>query len=413
MKHFVNSKVIRLALPVFSRRLRVMIGVVTVSAAVALPVGLFAQTPNRASFVIHPAMQRWSFSDSVPVDSLNVSSASQIAAPFLLRLPMGSRWTATASGAAFTSSVETVNAGGESATRTLSGITDVRIRATGRLIGEAFRLTLGVNVPTGAVGLSPEENDVLRVVAAPALGAQVTVPGTGFGGTVGVVTARAFGAWAWAVGASVEKRGSYSPIEAQFAGVDARTEFEPGTAVHLSLGADGLVGTHRLTFGVVGDIYGSDIVRTVANNAVTSEGSYKLGPSVTATAVLLISNPRIRDLTLRFTDRYRSAFSEADGDEVIGSSGNYIDLAASGMLGAPGRPSFIMGVDVRQYGSLSVDDNFIGAGLTEFGVTLGASLPTASLDFRPIVRASQGTLKTGRIETSMTGFSAGMSINRR
>lgn len=371
-----------------------------------------AQTSNRAAFVINPAFQSWTFDTSVPVDSLNVTSASQIAAPFLLRLPLGTMWSTTVSGAAFTSTVESENAT-ESTTRTLSGITDIKVRATGRLLGDAFRLTVGVNVPTGAVGLSPEENDVVRVVAAPALGAQVAVPGTGFGGTVGVVSAHTFGSWAWAVGASYEKRGNYSPIEAQLAGIEARTEFEPGSVTHFTVGADGLVGVHRLTFGVVGDLYGSDLVRTVANDNVTAEGTYQLGPTLLANASLQISNPHIRDLTLHLTDRYRSAFTDAKGDAVDGSSGNYLNVGASGMLGKPGRPSFILGVDVRQYGGLPVDKNFIGAGLTEFGVTLGASFPTSTLDFRPIVRASQGTLKTGRVDSKMFGISAGMSIGSR
>lgn len=371
-----------------------------------------AQNTNRKAFVLNPAYQTWSFDTAVPVDSLNVSAASQIAVPFLLRVPLGTMWSATASGAAFSSTVETENAT-ETTTRTLSGITDIRVRATGRLLGDAFRLTVGVNIPTGAVGLSREENDVLRVLAAPALGAQVAVPGTGFGGTVGVVSARTFGAWAWAVGASYEKRGNYSPIEAQIAGVAARTEFEPGSAAHFTIGADGLMGVHRLTFGVVADMYGSDIVRTLANDNVTAEGTYQLGPTVLATASLHINNPHIRDLTLRVANRYRSAFKDADGAAVDGSSGNYFDAGASGMLGRPGRPSLILGVDVRQHGGLPVDENFIGAGLTEFGVTLGASFPTSTLDFRPLVRASQGTLKTGRTETTMMGITAGMSIGSR
>ena len=251
------------ALPRVRRAQWSLVAVALVSLFTAASLG--AQSTNRASVLFTPAYQSWQFSDAVPVDSLRVSSASQIAAPFLIQLPLGARWSVSASGAAFTSTVSLESAAAGD-TRTLTGLTDIRVRMSGRLIGDAFRLTLGVNVPTGPVGLSAQENDVVRIVAAPALGAQVAVPGTGFGGTVGVVAARTAGTWAWAVGASYEQRGSYSPIEAQIAGVTARTDFEPGSTIHVSLGADGLMGAHRLTFGVVGDVYGSDIIRTVASN---------------------------------------------------------------------------------------------------------------------------------------------------
>lgn len=376
---------------------------------------IWAPTANAQrgiTVLINPAYQRWQFSEAVPLDSIKVSSASQIAAPFLIQLPMGAKWTASASAAAFTSSIETEGTSA-STTRTLSGVTDLRLRATGKLMGDAFRLTVGVNIPTGAVGLSPEENDVLRVVAAPALGAQVAVPGTGFGGTIGVVSAKTFGTWAWAAGASYEQRGNYSPLEAQLAGVSARTEFEPGASVHLSLGGDGLLGAHRLTVGVLGDLYGSDAVRSVVNSGPSSTETYQLGPSLLATATLLVNNPSIRDLTLHVRNRYRSSFKDDAGTTVDGSSGNYLDASASGLIGRPGRAALLLGVDVRQHGGLPVDKNFIGAGLTEFGVTVGASFPTASVEWRPMVRASTGTLRTGLIETSMTGISAGLSISNR
>ena len=118
-------------------------------------------------------------------------------------------------------------------------------------------------------------------------------------------------------------------------------------------------------------------------------------------------------MTIQLRDRYRSAFKDAYGNTVDGSSGNYLDVGISGMIGRPGRPSLLLGADVRQHGGLPVDKNFIGAGLTEFGVTLGASFPTTSIDWRPMIRASQGTLKTGRIDTTMTGFFAGLTISSR
>ncbi len=360
--------------------------------------------------LIAPAYQQWQFDQPVPLDSLRVVDASQISAPFLLALPFASRFNISVSGAAFTSRITTEGGDGES--RTLSGITDLRFRMTGPLIGDAVQFTLGVNAPTGNRGLSVAENDVLRVVAAPALGAQVAVPGVGLGGTVGLIASRLTGNWAFAFGASVEHRGSYSPLEAVIAGRDARTELAPGGAVHLSLGADGQMGLHRLTFGLSGDVYASDEVRSIVGGSTTTD-SYQLGPTGTATVALQIGGTGFRELTLRVTDRFRSAFSDANGESIEGSSGNYLEGGLSGTLGPAGGTSVLLGLDVRQHSGLPVDAGFVGAGLTAGGVTVGLSIPTGGVEWRPTFRYSQGTLKTERLSTSMRSITAGLSLSGR
>lgn len=361
--------------------------------------------------VIAPAYQSWTFDQPVPLDSLTVLDASQISAPFLISLPFASRFALSASGAAFTSSVSTEGASG-SESRTLSGITDVRLRLTGPLIGDALQFTLGLNAPTGNRGLSLSENDILRVVAAPALGAQVTVPGVGFGGTLGLVAARMSGNWALALGASVEHRGAYSPIEAVITGNSATTELAPGAAMHFSLGADGPMGIHRLTLGFSADLYGTDEVRSTIGSR-TQIDQYQLGPTGMVTAALQVGGTGFRDLTFRITDRYRSTFSDSAGTSIEGSSGNYFEGSVSGLLGRAGGSAVLLGLDVRQHTGLPVDDGFIGAGLTSLGLTVGLSLPTGGAEWRPTFRYSYGTLKTGRVETKMTGLSAGLSLSAR
>ncbi len=361
--------------------------------------------------LIAPAYQMWTFEQPVPLDSLNVVDASQISAPFLLSLPFASRFTISASGAAFTSTV-TTDGGSGNETRTLSGITDIRFRLTGPLIGDALQFTLGLNAPTGNRGLSLQENDILRVVAAPALGAQVAVPGVGLGGTAGIVAARMSGNWAVALGATYEHRGSYSPLDAVITGNSARTELAPGAAVHLSFGADGPMGIHRLTLGFSGDLYGTDEVRSITGGG-TQIDQYKLGPTGMVTAALQVGGTGFRELTFRVTDRYRSTFSDSAGTSIEGSSGNYFEGSVSGLLGRAGGAGVLLGLDVRQHSGLPVDDGFIGAGLTSAGVTVGLSLPTGGAEWRPTFRYSYGTLKTGRIETKMTGLTAGLSLSAR
>ncbi len=384
--------------------------------AAAAGLALLVQAPalhgqSTHTVVASPTVQSWQFNDAVPLDAMTVKSATQISLPFLIERGLGTRWRASASGAVFSSSITTDSAR-SGTTRSLSGLTDVRLRATGRLIGDALQLTVGVNVPTGATGLSVIENTVLRVIAAPALGAQVAVPGTGLGGTVGLLSAHTVGPWALALGASVEKRGTYSPVEATIAGRSASTELAPGGTAHLSLGADRLLGANRLTVGVVGDLYGTDEIHAIANGASKTD-TYQLGPTGLIAITLQIASTRIRDLTLQFSDRYRSSFKDGAGVVVEGSSGNYIELGGMGTLGTPGRPSLVLGLDVRQQSGLPVDKSFIGAGLTAAGATVGASFPQGGVEWRPSVRLSMGTLKTEQLSTAVRSITAGLTISAR
>lgn len=364
------------------------------------------------SFVIAPTYQSWSFADPVPLDTINVLSGTQISAPFLLGIPLGSRWRASVNGAVFSSKITTKEPETEPA-RELTGISDLKVRATGDLIGDNLQLTIGVNVPTGPVGLSPAENDVLGVMAAPAVGALVAVPGLGFGYTAGLITSRSSGQWAFAFGAAYEQRGTYSPVEAVIAGVEKSSELEPGGTIHLSFGADGLLGANRLSIGIVGDVYSTDKINTITNGASKAADEYKLGPTGTVTVALQIASSKIRDFKLQVTDLYRSTFTDATGASVEGSSGNYFEASGQGIVGAPGKVGLILGLDARLHSGLPVDNSFIGAELSAGGATIGLSIPSGKVEWRPTVRFSGGTLTTQLVSTNMTMITAGLSISTR
>jgi hypothetical protein len=377
--------------------------------AVVISGGVLAAQTGR-TVLIAPTYQSWQFSDAVPLDTIRVKSATQVSLPFLLSHALGARWTGSVSGAAFSSTVTTDGTSNNS--RTLSGVTDVRLRVNGRIISDVLQLTLGVNVPAGATGLSSSENDVLRVLAAPALGAQVAVPGLGFGGTAGLVLARSIGGWGFAAGTAYEQRGTYSPIDVIIAGRGARTELAPGGTVHVSLGLDGLVGANRLSIGAVGDFYASDEIRSISNGN-TKRDSYQLGPTGLVTMALQIANPRIRNFVLQVSERYRSSFKDGAGVVVAGSSGSYLEFNGTGTIGTAGRPSLVLGVDARQHSGLPVDNAFIGAGLTSVGATIGLSLPTGGVEWRPSVHVTTGSLKTQKLSTTMTSIAAGLTISAR
>ena len=364
------------------------------------------------SLVIAPTYQSWSFADYVPLDTINVKSATQISAPFLVGIPLGSRWRATMNGAVFSSKITTREPDTNPA-RELTGISDLRLRASGDLIGDNLQLTLGLNIPTGPVGLTPAENDVMGVIAAPALGAIVPVPGLGLGGTVGLIASRQSGQWALAFGAAYEQRGTYSPVEAVIAGVSKSSELEPGGTIHLSFGADGMLGATRLSIGILGDVYSTDKINSITDGATNAVDEYKLGPTGTVTVALQIASSKIRDFKLQVTDLYRSQFTDATGASVEGSSGNYLESSLQGIVGSPGKLGFIFGLDARLHSGLPVDNSFIGAELTAGGATIGLSIPSGKVEWRPTVRFSGGTLTTQLVSTNMTSISAGLTLMTR
>lgn len=165
--------------------------------------------------------ESWHFgSDGIPQPGLatgatsRVSSASQLSVPVSVQVPLGERWSVDASGAFASGTVKLAEpdelTGADE--YTLRGMTDVRVRATGRVVGDNLLLTFGVNLPTGKTSLDRGEFAALRVLAAPALSFQSPVLGTGSSATVGAIYARQVAGWAWALGGSFELNRSYAPV---------------------------------------------------------------------------------------------------------------------------------------------------------------------------------------------------------
>jgi hypothetical protein len=291
----------------------------------------------------------------------------------------------------------------------LSGLTDVRLRATGRRVGDGVLLTLGLNVPTGPTSLDPAQLSALRVLAAPALGLQPAAVGTGLAGTSGIVLARTLGDWAWALGASYELRGTYAPVAAFIAGT-AEPDFDPGDALHLSLGTDGFLGRHGLTVGVSADFYTEDKLTT--GNA-GSEATVQLGPIVTAEAQLRLAAGGLRDLTLYAVERYRSSFKRA-GETVPGSSGHYTEAGLRGVIPAGRSMGIVAALHGRYHTGLEVDNTLATAAVRTGGATLGVAFDLGrSGTLQPFVRGQLGTIETGGRRTDARGIAAGVVLGVR
>lgn len=351
-------------------------------------------------------------------DSVRVTRITQLHVPVTVVTPIGGTWTLDATTVYGTGSVtlEGAAAGTNRTTATLSGVSDVRLRATGRLLDESLLLTAGANLPTGRTKLDAEELTAVRAIAAPALGLMAPPVGQGPSGTLGVLLARPVGAWAVAGGVSYELRGEFAPVAALVAGAPS-LDFRPGDVIHASLGADRLVGRHRLSAAFSADVFAQDRLRAGSGGTTTASGTtlarVKLGPIFTTDLQLQLAAPRLRELVLWGTNRWRAPFSR-DGVRVDGSGGNYLDGGLRGAVPLAARTDLIAALDGRWHTGLDLDDALTTAGTTGGALTLGLSRVMGPVTAQPFVRGQAGRLKFTRADgVSYTGGIAGLTILTR
>lgn len=344
-------------------------------------------------------------------DTVVVREATQWSLPFALVYPVGERVTLDLAGTYTSGEVRLAapeNGTGRESYR-LDGLSDLRVRATGHLVGDNVLVTLGATIPTGHTELDREELDALRVLAAPALGLQAPGVGLGAGGTAGLVLARQVGGWAWALAGSYELRGRYNPVAAFTAGVPA-ADYDPGDAVHLSLGTDGLVGEHAMTFTVSADLFTRDELR--ASGGSVPIAAVRLGPVLGADWKLQLGTTRFRELAIYVSERYRTSY-ELDGETVDGTSGNYLEAGVRSVRPLGRRTDLLAGVQLRHQTGLDVDQTLATAAVAAGSATLGLSRVVGALIVQPYLRAQVGTLDTGGDRISLTGAGGGIAIGAR
>jgi hypothetical protein len=371
------------------------------------------------SFTLTPVYEAWGFGDGVAQpgqfggDPVRVERASQWSLPLGVVIPIGERWTVDVSGAYASGEVRL--AGVDSArgvdAYTLAGVSDVKLRATGNFLGDNLVVTVGVNLPAGKTELDDTELAALRVLAAPALGFQTPALGAGPGGTTGLVVARQLGGWAWAAGASYELRGTYAPIAALTAGASS-PDFKPGGALHLSLGADGLVGQHGMTVNVAADVYGTDRLTIKGTGGSEGRADVRLGPTLTAEWQLRMAVPRFRELALYAVERYRSRYKQGDST-VAGSSGNYLDFGVRGVVGAGRSLAVVARLDGRHQTGLDVDNTLATAAIVSGAATVGLAYERGRYALQPFVRGQLGTIDTAGERSSARALSAGVTLGAR
>ena len=341
-----------------------------------------------------------------------VRRASQLTIPFAVTYPVTRDWTLDIAGARAEGEVELGSAdpalGGARRYR-LSGTTDVRMRATGRVVGDNLLVTLGVSWPTGAFSLDREELSALRVLGAPALGFQMPAVSVGRSGTAGLVLTRQVAGWAWALGGSYEVRGRYNPVQAFAAGIPD-PDFDPGDAAHLSLGAEGMIGPHVMTISTSADLFTGDELRAAGTESAIA--AVELGPIYTAEWQLRFGTRRFRELTLYAIDRYRTRY-EQDGVRIPGSDANYLDVGLRAVRRIGARVDLLAALNARHQTGLEVDSTVATAATAAGGLTLGLSRAIGTVIVQPWVRGQFGRLDAAGARVSVSGFAGGLALGGR
>ncbi len=349
-------------------------------------------------------------------DSARITQATQITFPISAAMPLGRSFTLDITTIYSAGEIRfTPAGGGGERTASLTGLSDVRVRTSGRFFDDALIFTFGLNAPTGRTELDSSEVAALRVLAAPALSLGAVPLGSGLSGTVGVLTAQQAGAWAIAAGVAYEYRGTFQPVAALAAGAPS-ADFQPGGVIRISFGADRLLGKHRLTLTAAGDLFQADELRGATTSAAPL-AKVQLGPILSADAQLQLGVPRLRELTLWSAVRYRSNFSR-DDVTVDSSNGIYYDGGIRTTIPLAPRTDLIVALDGRYHSGLAIDAGLPTSGVTSTSATLGFSQRLGALAVQPFVRASLGRVQARGAARSLqqadfTGLAGGLVIISR
>jgi hypothetical protein len=396
-------------------KLRALAAVAAVAFLAARGDGQQTLTSYRTTLV-GPIFQTWSFGDGVSQTSSTnsgttlVKRATQWSIPVVVDIPFADRFALNVSTAY--ASDEVTLAGKDPTLSTgsysVNGLTNTRIRLTGKLAGDNVVFTIGYNAPTGKTKLDPSEFEALRVIAAPALGFAMPTLGTGSGATAGLVLAKQLGSWAWALGGSYETRGSYAPVTV-VAGI-AAPNFSPSDAVHFSLATDGLLGQLGTTLNLSADVFTQDRLAEGAAPGSTTQ----LGPIFSADWELRLASARTRELTLYASDHYRTSYKRNE-TTVPESSGNYLDAGLRSVVPLSPALGFQSTLSLRHQTGLKSDNSLATAAMLSGGLMLGFVRQLGDgYSLQPFVRGEYGSIKTaGASGVNATGIAAGITFGRQ
>lgn len=376
------------------------------------PTAAQSHTQPTMSATLSPIWQRWTFTTPITQDSARLQRVEQMLFPMSVMLPFSESWSLDVIGGYAIGTVELESSQAALRTLDLRGPTDVKLRLTGRMASDHLILTLGFNAPAGKTKLKGDDLEATQILGAPGLRMPAPVLGNGLGATGGLVVARRLFGWAVAVGSAYELRNSYSPIEAEISGVASPTDLDPGDAIHVSLGADRLLGDHRLVLAAIADFYGDDRL-SMTQLGLTASSTYRLGRTTAVLAQADLAVPAFREFTAFARLHHRAAFRDATGVTATGSDGNVFDAGLRATLGRPRGFGLVLRADAYIDSGLEIDESLATAATNMAVGTIGIAIPLGSASFVPYVRFQRGRIDTGPETSPVRGMTTGIILGPR
>jgi hypothetical protein len=206
--------------------------------------------------------------------SQTVRRMRQLAVPLGLIVPL--RRLRVDVGTAF---VSTELRRADSSHHQVSHLTDTQVRGSYVVGADALVATLALNLPTGPSRASPRDYAVLGAVSPSFLGFPVAAYSSGFSATGGVAAAIPLrSTWSIGIAGSLRVSSRFTP----YADANGPITYKPGFEGRVRGGADGLIGSSRLSAGFTYSTFGDDQFGLGG----TGRAEYRPGPRWLAEAAL-------------------------------------------------------------------------------------------------------------------------------
>ncbi len=192
--------------------------------------------------------------------------------------------------------------------------TDTQARASYIFGRDAVVATVAVNLPTGPQRATAKDYTVIGAVSPSFLGFPAAAYASGFSVTSGLAGAIQAGQWSLGLAGSIRVSRRFTP----YADAVGAITYKPGLEGRVRAGADGLVGSSRLSLGFTYSTFGDD---QFGLNGST-RGQYRPGPRWVAEAALVAP---LGGSTLSLT---AFDFHRAAGDTTGVTAKNRENLAA-------------------------------------------------------------------------------------
>jgi len=279
----------------------------------------------------------------------------------------------------------------DGAHHTSDHLTDTQVRGAYVFGQDAVVATVLVNLPTGPRRASALDYTVIGAVSPSFLGFPVAGYAGGFSVTGGLAGATQLGDWSVGLAGSLRLNSEFTPY------VDSTgpISYKPGVEARVRGGADRLVGSSRLSFGLTYSTFGDD---QVGLSGGAGRGQYRPGPRWLAEAGL-IAPVGGGTLNLSAWNYHRAA-----GDTTGASAGNRENLVGGDlMLSLPLSP----GLALEPVVAGRVSNPQAGNGkMIGFGTGLRARL-AQNATLTPLARYDTGTLSDGSgVRTNLHGWYA-------